>query len=55
MSKKRCEVKVRCRECKKVIFLTDGCPLSSKNKIECPHCGHQNQVKMKKNGKIRIY
>ena len=56
MSKKKCEAKVRCRnrKCKKVIFLTDGHPLSSKRKIDCPHCGYENQVEMKKNGKIRI-
>ncbi len=55
MGRKKCEVKVRCGECRKVIFLTDGRPLSSKKKVKCPHCGYQNQVAVKKNGKIRIY
>jgi len=40
--------------CGKVIPLKDGGQLSSKNKLVCPHCGYENQLTRKKNGKFKM-
>ncbi len=55
MSKFR--VKLRCKGdgCGKVIPLRDGGQLSSKTKLRCGHCGYENQLERKRNGKFRMY
>ena len=55
MGKKKCEAKVVCRGCGKVIFLTDGKPLCKKKKVKCPHCEAKNKVIVGKNGRIKLY
>ena len=47
-------IKCQSSHCGKVIYLSDGKPLSKKDKVVCPHCGYQNRVVVKKNGKIKI-
>ena len=54
MGTKKKRRKVRCKKCKKVIFLNDGKHLIKKKSIWCPHCEYENKVVVKKNGKIKI-
>ncbi len=47
-------IKSRCGGCGKPMHLSDGKRIKPGKKMPCPHCGHENTVGMKKNGKIRI-
>jgi len=46
-------MKLECQGCQKRLIFKDG-SLNKKRMIKCPHCGFENTVKKRKNGRIIV-